>query len=65
MGLDLDDRHYETPAVPLYPYGFPEFRRNVRVIARPGCVEHLTPPTRSNLDRLSCTISQAHHEQPS
>ena len=35
------------------------------VIARSGCVDLLTLPTRSNLYRLSCTIGSSKHEQPS
>jgi hypothetical protein len=64
MGLELDDHRYQTPAVPPYPYGFPEFHRKVCVIAWSGCVGHLTSLARSNPDRLSCTITRDHYEQP-
>jgi hypothetical protein len=64
MGLDLVDRQCKLKRFARYLDGLRTVHRNARVIARLGCVEHLTPPTRSNPDRLSCTINQAHHEQP-
>ena len=64
MGPDLVDRQYKLKR---FAHTSPDSTRSIASPAlspRSGCVEHLTWPTRSNSDRLSCTISQAYREQP-